>query len=171
MINNTHNRHVNMFKKVIITFFCVLLGAVFGADTVTCRGNYFLDIESNVTKRDILYCFVDSDATNGFELIFDFDNAEMVHAGAATIKTYSNMYVQVPSTSELATGLSISAEEEIGIDSIQSGSDFVFKTTGSITSGTTSGLLVKIVATWSKEASLMAGFYKDNVSVSVSAQP
>ncbi|MGL1936496.1 MAG: hypothetical protein OCD01_15805 [Fibrobacterales bacterium] len=158
-------------KKVLYTFFCFMWVGVFGDDTITCRGNYFLDIESTATKRDLLYCFVDSDAVTGFEVRFVFDNAAMQNLNSSALKNYTNMYVQVPSMAELATGLTLAAEEEVGLDSVKAGSDFIFQTSGTVTSGSTSGLLIKVVASWVREDILLAGFYKDNVSVSISALP
>ena len=77
-----------------ITFFCVLGGISYAADLVTCRGNYFLDIENSATKKDLLYCFIDSDAVNGFELRFNFNGAQMENSTASTLKSYSALYVQ-----------------------------------------------------------------------------
>ncbi len=154
-------------------------------ETVTCRGSYFLDVESSASEKDLLYCFVDSDDPDGFTITFDFDGTTAGLSNGATSQSLTTLYIIVPSNTDLASGLN-HLEYGAGPTEITSsgttvtldGSGAFSITTDNLATAdytcgggadlcTTSGLLIKIAASWSGSGDLFSGFYKEKINISI----
>ncbi|MGL1936502.1 MAG: hypothetical protein OCD01_15835 [Fibrobacterales bacterium] len=134
-----------------------------------------------------MYCFIDADDPDGFTIDFDFDGTSANLSNGGTSKTFTSLFIVVPSNTNLASGLQYL--EYGGTEITSSGvtvtpdGNGVFqietKTTETADTNcgagfnepcTTSGLLVKIAASWTGSSSEIAGFYNEKIDISIAGK-